>query len=79
MFHLQKAGPYSEKLPAQKEELGKRDGTLTLTVGVNENQLKDGDAPADPEKSGQTELGDAAVEETCEDVGVQVDEILYLV
>ena len=72
---MQKAGPHREKLPAKETQFGKRDGTLTLTVGVNAYPGKDGDAPADPAKSGQTKLGDAAVEETtCVDAGVQVEE-----
>ena len=72
---MQKAGPHCEKLPAEETQFGKRDGTLTLTVGVNAYPGKDGDTPADPAKSGQTKLGDAAVEETtCVDAGVQVEE-----
>ena len=71
---MQEARSYGEELPYEKEELGKRVRTLTLTVGVNENQLKDGDAPVDPEESGQTMLGETAVEENQVEIGVQVDE-----
>ena len=72
---MQEARSHREKLPAEETQFGKRDGTLTLTVGVNEYPCTDGDAPADPEGSGPTKLGDAAVEEaTCVDAGVQVEE-----
>ena len=37
------------KLPNEEEQkAGKRDEQLTLTVGVNEVQWKDGDSPAEP-------------------------------
>ena len=52
MFHLQETWSYSQKLPSKEEKLGKRDGTLMLTVGVNAGQGKDGDAPAEPAESG---------------------------
>ena len=47
---------------------------MTLTVGVNELQLKDGDSPAGPEKFWQKKLVDTAVEGTLVNAGVQVDE-----
>ena len=65
---------FGSKLLSEEEKLGKRDGTLTLTVGVNAVQGKDGDAPAEPTKSGQNELVEAAIEEKLADASVQVDE-----
>ena len=58
----------------KEKELGKRDGSLALTVGANEGQLQDGDAPAGPVKSGQSVLVETAIEEMNEEKGVQVDE-----
>ena len=58
----------------KEKELGKRDGSLALTVGANKGQLQDGDTPAEPVKSGQCVLVDPAVEEMNEEKGVQVDE-----
>ena len=53
---------------------GKRDEQLTLTVGVNEVQFKNGESPAGPEKSGEKLLVETAVEGTLVHAGVQVDE-----
>ena len=61
--------PYEEK-----QKAGKRDEQLTLTVGVNEMQLKNGESPAGPEKSGEKLLVETAVEGTLVHAGVQVDE-----
>ena len=71
---MQETWSYSQKLPSKEEKLGKRDGTLMLTVGVNAVQGKDGDASAEPAESGQNELVEAAVEEKLADASVQVDE-----
>ena len=62
MFYLQETWSLSVKLPYEKEKLGKWDGSLVLTIGANEKQEKDGDAPAGPKKSGQIVLVDTAVE-----------------
>ena len=74
MFHLQETWSYRQKLSYEKEKLGKRDGTLMLTVGVDAVQEKDGDTPAGPAESGQQELVETAVEEKLADASVQVDE-----
>ena len=74
MFHLQETWSYSQKLPYEKEKLGKRDGTLTLTVDVDAVQEKDGDALAGPAESRPKESVETAVEEKLADAGVQVDE-----
>ena len=71
---MQETWSYSQKLPSKEEKLGKRDGTLTLTVGINAGQEKDGDAPARPAKSRKKELVETAVEEKLADASVQVDE-----
>ena len=70
MFHLQETWSYSQKLPSKEEKLGKQDGTLTLTVGVNAGQGKDGDAPVEPAESGHKELVEAAIEEKLADASV---------
>ena len=41
----------------KEQKAGKQDEQLTLTVGVNEVQLKDGDSPEGPKKSGETFAG----------------------
>ena len=75
LFHLQETWSSGKKLPNEEEQkAGKRDEQLTLTVGVNEVQWKDGDSPTEPERSGQKLLVDTAVEETLVHAGVQVDE-----
>ena len=70
MFHLQETWSYSQKLPSKEEKLGKRDGTLTLTFGVNAGQEKDGDAPARPAKSRKKELVETTIEEKLADASV---------
>ena len=42
------------KLPDEEEKLGKRDGLLTLPIGINEKQEKDGELLAGPDQFGQT-------------------------
>ena len=74
MFYVQETWSHGTKLPDEKETLGKRDGSLVLTVGTNAKYKKDVDSLAEPEGSGQTVLVDAAVEETRVDACVQVDE-----
>ena len=53
------------ELPNEEEQkAGKWDEQLTLTVGVNEMQCKNGESPAGPEKSGEKLLAETAVEGT---------------
>ena len=61
-------------LPNEEKELGKWDGSLTLTVGVNKRQEKDGVSPAKPEQSRVKLLVDIAVDGILVDTGMQVDE-----
>ena len=75
MFYLSKNWSPGEKLPNEEEQkAGKWDEQLTLTVGVNEMQFKNGESPAGPEKSGEKLLVETAVEGTLVHAGVQVDE-----
>ena len=67
---MQETWSYSQKLPSEEEKLGKRDGTLTLTVGINAGQEKDGDAPARLAESRKKELVETAVEEKLADASV---------
>ena len=65
----------SEKLSNEEEQKArKRDEQLTLTVGVNEVQLKNGESPAGPVQSGEKFLVETAAEGTLVHTGVQVDE-----
>ena len=74
-FICRKPGHLAKNCPTKKNKKpGKRDEQLTLTVGVNEVQWKDGDSPAEPERYGQKLLVDTAVEETLVHASVQVDE-----
>ena len=63
------------ELPGEEEKkAGKWDEQLTLTVGVNDMQFKDGESPAGPKKSGEKRLVETVVEGTLVHTGVQVDE-----
>ena len=65
LFHMSKTWSPGVKLPhEEKQKAGKWDEQLTLTIGVNELQLEDGDSPTGPEQSGQHWLVDTAVEST---------------
>ena len=75
MFHMSKTWSPGTKLPHKEEQkAGKRDEQLTLTVGINEVQLEDGNSPPGPEQSGQQWLVDTIVESTLVNAGVKVDE-----
>ena len=70
MFCLPQTWSSCAQLPNEGKELGKRDGSLTLTVGVNKRQEKDGGTPAEPAQSGVKLLVDTAVDGILVDTGV---------
>ena len=71
LFHMSKTWSPGVKLPhEEKQKAGKWDEQLTLTIGVNELQLEDGDSPTGPEQSGQHWLVDTAVESTLVNAGI---------
>ena len=75
LFYLSKTWSLGAKLPnEEKQKAKKRDEELTLSVGVNELHLEDGDSSAEPEQSRQKLVVDTAVEGTLVNAGVQVDE-----
>ena len=74
-FICRKPGHLARNYPKKKKRRPeKRDEQLTLTVGVNDMQYKDGESPAGPEKSGKKSLVETEVEGTLVHTGVQVDE-----
>ena len=75
-FICQKPGHLARNCPDEEEKkAGKRDEQLTLTVGVNDMQFKDGESPAGPEKSGEKSYWlKLQLRETLVHTGVQVDE-----
>ena len=74
VLYMSQTRSLGKKLPDEEEKLGKRDGSLTLTVGIGEKQENNGESPAGPKQSGIQLLVDTAVAGALVEIGVQVDE-----
>ena len=70
MFCLLQTWSSCAQLPNEKKELGKWDGSLTLTVGVTKRQEKDGVTPVEPVQSGVQLLVDTEVAGILVDTGM---------